>query len=96
MIVLLLLVEGMVRCLFYLIYLLLLTPLIFCILGKYVGIYGNALKLIQSYFSHRSQRVQLDNDFYFANIICGVHQDSVLGPLFFLECIACERYFDVS
>ena len=53
MILLLLLVEVMVQCLFYLIYLLLLTPLIMIIcfayvLEKYVGIRGNALKLIKS------------------------------------------------
>ena len=28
---------------------------------KYVGICGNALKLIKSYFSNRTQRVQIDN-----------------------------------
>ena len=51
MIVLLLLVEVMVLCLFYLIYRQLLIQLImiifFCILEKYVGISGNALKLIK-------------------------------------------------
>ena len=56
----------------------------FCILEKYVGICGNALKLIESYFSNRTQRVQIDNVLSdFANIICGVPQDSVLGPLKF-------------
>ena len=34
---------------------------IFCILEKYVGIRGNALKLIRSYFSNRTQRVQIDD-----------------------------------
>ena len=54
---------------------------LFCILEKYVGICGNALKLIKSYFSNRTQRVQIDNVLSdFANIICGVHQSSVLGP----------------
>ena len=68
MILLLLLVEVMVQCLFYLIYLLLLTILI--ILEKYVGICGNALKLIKSYFSNRTQRVQIDSVLSdFANII---------------------------
>ena len=32
---------------------------LFCILKKYVGICGNALKLIKSYFSNRTQRVQI-------------------------------------
>ena len=54
----------------------------FCILEKYVGIYGNALKLIKSYFSNRTQRIQINyvlSDF--ANIIRGVPRGSVLGPL---------------
>ena len=58
-------VEVMVLCLFYLIYRQLLIQLImiifFCILEKYVGISGNALKLITSYFSNRIQRVQIDD-----------------------------------
>ena len=55
-----------------------------CIQEKYVGICGNALKLIKSYFSNRTQRVQIDNVLSdFANIICGVPQGSVLGPLKF-------------
>ena len=54
---------------------------LFCILEKYVGICGNALKLIKSYFSNRTQRVQIDNVLSdFANISCGVPQGSVLGP----------------
>ena len=49
---------------------------------KYVGICGNALKLIKSYFSNRTQRVQIDDVLSdFANIICGVLQGSVLGHL---------------
>ena len=57
---------------------------LFCILEKYVGICGNALKLIKSYFSNRTQHVQIDNVLSdFANIICGVPQGSVLGPLQF-------------
>ena len=51
---------------------------LFCILEKYVRIWGNALKLIKSYFSNRTQRVQIDNVLSdFANIICGVPQGSV-------------------
>ena len=53
---------------------------LFCILEKYVGICGNALKLIKSYFSNRTQRVQIDILSDFANIICGVPQGSVLEP----------------
>ena len=56
----------------------------FCILEKYVGICGNALRLIKSYFSNRTQRVQIDDVLSdVANIICGVPQGSVLGPLKF-------------
>ena len=52
---------------------------LFCILEKYVGICGNALKLIKPYFSNCTQRVQIDNVLSeFANIICGVPQGSDL------------------
>ena len=34
---------------------------LFCILEKYAGFCGNALKLIKSYFSNRTQRVQIDD-----------------------------------
>ena len=57
---------------------------IFCILEKHVGIRGHALKLIKSYFSNRTQHVQIDDVLSaIANIICGVPQGSVLGPLKF-------------
>ena len=57
---------------------------LFCILKKYVGICGNALKLIKSYFSNCTHRVQIDDGLSnFAIIICGVPQGSVLGPLKF-------------
>ena len=59
---------------------------LFCI--KYVGISGNALKLIKSYFSNRTQRVQIDNVLSdFTNIICGVPQGSVLGPFTFCSYV---------
>ena len=49
-----------------------------------VGICGNALKLIKSNFSNRTQCVQIDDVLSdLANIICGVPQGSVLGPLKF-------------
>ena len=52
---------------------------LFCILEKYVGICGNALKLIKSYFSNRTQCVRIDNSLSdVANIMCGVPQGSVL------------------
>ena len=74
---------------------------IFCILEKYVGICGNALKLIKPYFSNRTQRIQIDNVLSdFANIICGVPQGSVLGPLKFcfylLPLSAILRYHNIG
>ena len=52
---------------------------LFCIL---VRIGENYLKLIKSYFSNHTQCVFIDNVLPdFANIICGVSQGSVLGPL---------------
>ena len=74
---------------------------LFCILEKYVGICGNALKLIKSYFSNRTQLVQIDNVLSdFANIICGVPQGSVLGPLklclFLLPLSAILRYYNIG
>ena len=70
---------------------------IFCILGKYVGLCGNALKLIKSQFSNRTQRVQIDNVLSdFANIICGVPQGSVLGHLkFCLYLLPMSAIFDL-
>ena len=49
-----------------------------CMLKKCVGICGNALKLIKSYFSNRTQRVQIYNVLSdFANSMCGVPRGSV-------------------
>ncbi len=57
---------------------------LFMILSKYVGITGDALLLIKSYFSDRSQQVCIDNIMSdLASIVCGVPQGSVLGPLKF-------------
>ena len=73
----------------------------FCILEKYDGICGNALKLIKSSFFNRTQRVQIDNILSdFANIICGVPQGSVLGPLklclYLLPLSASLRYLNIG
>ena len=76
MILLLLLIEVMVLCLFYFISTAFDTidhDILYCILEKYVGICGNALKLIKSYFSNRTQRVQIDDVLSdFTNSICGI------------------------
>ena len=57
---------------------------VFYILEKYVGIGGSALRLIRSYFSDRTQRVQIDGIMSdFASLLCGVPQGSVLGPMKF-------------
>ena len=57
---------------------------LFYILEKYVGIGGNALRLIRSYFGDRIQRVQIDGIMSdFASLLYGVPQGSVLGPMKF-------------
>ena len=57
---------------------------LFYILKKYAGIGGSALRLIRSYFSDRTQRVQIDGSMSdFAILLCGVPQGSVLGPMKF-------------
>ena len=57
---------------------------LFYILDKYVGIGGCALRLIRSYFSDCTQRVQNDGILSdFASLLCGVPQGSVLGPMKF-------------
>ena len=58
---------------------------LFYILERYVGIGGSALRLIRSYFSDRTQRVQFDGiSSDFASLLCGVPQGSVrdLGVVF--------------
>ena len=55
---------------------------LFVILEKYVGITGSSLQLLKSYFSDRSHRVLIDDVMSgVANLVCGVAQGSVLGPL---------------
>ena len=57
---------------------------LFYILEKYARIGGSALRLIRSYFSDRTQRVQIDGIMSdFASLLCGVSQGSVLGPMKF-------------
>ena len=57
---------------------------LFYILEKYVGIGGSAQRLIRSYFSDRTQRVQIDGIMSdFASLLCGVPQGLVLGPMIF-------------
>ena len=56
----------------------------FCILEKYVEVCGNALKLIKSHFSNRTQRIQIDDVLSdFPHIISAVPQGSLLGHLKF-------------
>ena len=55
--------------------------ILFAILKKYIGFDGNALKLIMSYFSDRTQRVQIDGILSeFASIVCGVPKGQFWGP----------------
>ena len=70
-------------------------------LEKYVGISGDALKLIKSYFSGQTQRVMNDGILSdVASLICGVPQGSVLGPLKFclylLPLVAILRYHNIA
>ena len=52
---------------------------------KRIGINGDLLKLIESYLKNRSQRVVLNSSFSeFLDIVSGVPQGSILGPLLFL------------
>ena len=56
--------------------------ILFEILVKHVGFRGKALGLMKSYFSDRTQRVQIDGILSeFAEIVYGVPQGSVMGPL---------------
>ena len=51
---------------------------------EHYGIRGLALKWIKSYFSNRLQFVEYNGYVSSrANIMCGVPQGSILGPLFF-------------
>ena len=57
---------------------------LFYILEIYVGIGGSVLWLIRSYFSDRTQIVQIDGIMSdFAILLCGVPQGSVLEPIKF-------------
>ena len=57
---------------------------LFYMLERYVGIGASALRLIRSYFSDHTQRVQIDGILTdFASLLCGVPQGSVLGPMKF-------------
>ena len=65
-------------------------------LEKYVGISGNALKLIKSYFSGRTQRVMIDGILSdVASLICGVPQGSVPPtlPQEIMQCIVNLLYY---
>ena len=74
---------------------------VFYILVKYVGIGGSALRLIRSYFSDRTQRVQIDGILSdFASLLCGVPQGSVLRPmkvcLYLLPRVAILRHHNIG
>ena len=54
------------------------------ILEQHLGIKEKALKLLKSYFSSRFQAVKVDNVLSeLVELVCGVPQGSVLGPLKF-------------
>ena len=71
---------------------------LFDILEKYVGITGEALQLIKSYFSDRSQSTCIESiNSDIGHIICGVPQGSALGPLkFCIELLPLGGNFEIS
>ena len=70
---------------------------LFCILEKYVGICGNALKLIKSYLYNRTQRVQIDNVLSVLLILIGVFLKAQFWTFKILFVfIVSEHYFKVS
>ena len=55
-----------------------------------------SLHYIYDYLSQRKQSVRINNDFNeWKNIIYGVLQGSILGPLFFNIPYTCESYIEV-
>ena len=55
---------------------------------KFYGLQNNALQLLKSYLSDRSQYVQINNVKSNRHTVsCGILQDSVMGPLLFNICI---------
>ena len=55
---------------------------------KYHGIRGLPLNWFKSYLSSRYQCVKIDNAKSYKAVVCGVPQESVSGPLFFLIYIS--------
>ena len=54
------------------------------------------LTLIQSYLSNRQQRIKVNNTYStYSNIILGVTQGSILGPLLF-NIYICDMFYDIT
>ena len=74
---------------------------LFYILEKYIGIGDNTLRLIRSYFSDRTQRIQIDGIMSdFASLLCGMPQSPVLELmkfcLYLLPLGAILRHYNIG
>ena len=60
------------------------------------GFDTDPLKLIYSYLMGRKQRTKINSSYSsFAEILFGVPQGSILGPLLFKVCI-CDLFYDID
>ena len=63
---------------------------------KSFGFDNNSLKLVNNYLSHRFQRTKIGNEYSsWKEIILGVSQGSILGPLFF-NIHLCDLFFIIE